>query len=382
MEEKNAKENKLILLNYREFVKSNVLITAMFKASKFEKKLLAISFANMNRAYLDANNLICLELKASELREILKANKGSFYKCLEEAARSLTGKTLGYQNLKEKKFDYKVLIMESSYANGVLKMVYNPQFKDQLYNLSGNFTRLNLEYYLSFSSSYSLDLYELLKSYAFVKKGNTDSGIYIVTIPLSELKLLLGITDSNEENVKKVLKDKEKPDFDKAVNAEKKPKFVDWSLFKKKVLTVGIKEINEKTNMEISFKAKRGGANGAPVYAVEFIITNKDIRKQQETENLKKREQQECLEKLRSMEILYSLTEVELDSIAKAAGYDLDKINKAVECSKGQQIDNLAGWLVAAIKNGYQTQARKNSFNQFPQQNYNWETLEKELLSN
>ena len=83
------------------------------------------------------------------------------------------------------------------------------------------------------------------------------------------------------------------------------------------------------------------------------------------------------------------LSEKEMLSILKASGNDISKCKTAknILCQQTQKIQNVAGWLIRAVTENYQSvskkpAAKKNSFHDYQQRDYNFEELEKMLLAN
>lgn len=83
------------------------------------------------------------------------------------------------------------------------------------------------------------------------------------------------------------------------------------------------------------------------------------------------------------------LSDKDIISIVKASNDDIEKCKTALTVLNQQtkKVINVAGWLIDAIKNGYQPitkypTAKKNSFNNFNQRSYDFEELEKTLLTN
>ncbi len=76
-------------------------------------------------------------------------------------------------------------------------------------------------------------------------------------------------------------------------------------------------------------------------------------------------------------------------AVYNAADRDLDKCKSAVETAQAQtsKINNITGWLIRAVKEGYTTISKQpsggnNRFNSFPQNNYDFDALETVLLDN
>lgn len=82
-----------------------------------------------------------------------------------------------------------------------------------------------------------------------------------------------------------------------------------------------------------------------------------------------------------------NLPDKDIISIVRASGNNLDKCRTALEVFSQQttRINNIAGWLIKAVENNYQLQhkrpeAKKNSFNNFEQRQYNFDEIEQKLL--
>lgn len=107
-----------------------------------------------------------------------------------------------------------------------------------LIELRNNFTAYELENILLFSSKYSIRLYEILKSYSHIGR---------VSIDVDELKSLLGIP---------------------------KEQYTEYKDFKKRVLNIALKEIQEFSDLWIEIKPIR---HNKKIVAIEFDISTKDI---------------------------------------------------------------------------------------------------------
>lgn len=108
-----------------------------------------------------------------------------------------------------------------------------------LFQLKEKFTQYHLFNILAMKSAFSVRLYELMKSYSFQKKK---------IFELDELKKTLMV--------------------DNVVS------YKDFSLFRKKVIEKAQEEINELTDINISFNPIK---KGRKVVKIEFIIENKEM---------------------------------------------------------------------------------------------------------
>lgn len=105
-----------------------------------------------------------------------------------------------------------------------------------LCDLATNFTSYELNQILKLNSSYSVAMYELLKSYEYQK---------LIKLSVTELKSLLGCED----------------------------KYKEYKDLRRNVIEIAINEINQKTNISVEWTPKRDGRNYTDI---EFIIKEKD----------------------------------------------------------------------------------------------------------
>ncbi|WP_027206268.1 replication initiation protein [Butyrivibrio fibrisolvens] len=401
--------------NYK---KSNFLITSKYKSSILENKILSIALANADDIHEESEGLV-YEIAVSDLKRKMNISKsyGSFYDKLDDAAKSMTGRTIGTSNKKNRTFDYISVVTRATSKDGIFRIIFNPALKENIIDIKDKFTVLKLSTMLSFKSSYSLRLYELLKDELQEIKWQQDRDAitlgkkntyrqenlfkYETSIGLAELKLEMGVVNAELDKVKRVLQGKN-PDYEKAVASSPEQIFKSWSDFRRRVLEKATEEINEKTDLHVDFEADKAG-RGGKVVGVTFIITDSKSYKNSnagiktessdvfmddlgdpyivEAEEL---DIDDLIDKVR-MIISENLKTKEIKSILQAADNDISKIKDAYELAgKQSEIENLVGWMISAIKNGYTaTPKRKNNtYSDFEQNTYDYELLEDELRAN
>lgn len=397
--------------NYK---KSNFLITSKYKSSILENKILSIALANADDIHEESEGLV-YEIAVSDLKRKMNISKsyGSFYDKLDDAAKSMTGRTIGTSNKKNRTFDYISVVTRATSKDGIFRIIFNPALKENIIDIKDKFTVLKLSTMLSFKSSYSLRLYELLKDELQEIKWQQDreaisSGKkntyrqenlfkYETSIGLAELKLEMGVVNAELDKVKRVLQGKN-PDYEKAVASSPEQIFKSWSDFRRRVLEKATEEINEKTDLHVDFEADKAG-RGGKVVGVTFIITDsKSYKKAPKASSdvlmddlgdldifeLEEFDIDDLIDKVRLI-ISENLKTKEIKSILQAANNDISKIKDAYELAcKQTEIDNLVGWMISAIKNGYTTTQKKKeySYSDFEQNTYDYELLEDELRAN
>ena len=200
----------------------------------------------------------------------------------------------------------------------------------------------------------------------------------------------LTAVNSSYDRVQRVLKSSS-PDYDKAVEAAKEKTFARWGDFKDRVIDVAVKEINSlpEACMNVSYELGKSG-RGGKVYEVSFIVKL--------TSGISQMEEPDVVfspsitADMNIVEMIDNLLEDEdmrvkdIKAIAIAAENDFERVQNAYDIYKKQKVRaaNFTGWMIAAIKNGY-TASKKytgSSFHDFEQNEYDFDQLEMELLSN
>lgn len=128
---------------------------------------------------------------------------------------------------------------KSNKRSGIVQVKIDEDMAPYLFDLGKQFTAYQLRNILGMKSAYSIRLYEVMKSYEFRKK---------IEFKLDDLKHLFDV-----ENIKS---------------------YVKYSIFRQKVLDVAVKEINELTDIDVSYNTEKIGNK---VASVVFFIRKKEI---------------------------------------------------------------------------------------------------------
>ena len=386
-------ETNLTIVKDVDYPKSNVLIGAKFSASLMENKLMALALSDPARLVTsDGGETIRVTIPASEIKLAMGGNAGSFYRDLKRTAQAMNNRQIGIVSDDSKTFAFYQIIQTAIYDNSELKITFNSDLSKYIKDLTESFTMLNLPVMMSFKSGSSFRLYELLRARTFNRDRKNSNNHWTLEYNLYELYLQLGIVNSDDEKVKRVLGGNKNPDYEKAVEIaeKKKTSLLDWNTFKKSVLNKSIAEINEKSDLNVEYTPIRGGIGGK-VKGVIFSVTKGDIpTSHDETPQKKKISEDELMDFLFDLRDLFGdFPSKDLRTIAEASNYDMERCKKAFEVYRKtdrSSVDNPVGFIVKAIKEGWETsgssQKKKNSFNSFEQNTYNYEELEKVLLAN
>ena len=391
MDYKREGDSSALYYKNSDYVKSNLLIGAKYKSSLLENKVMAISLNKIKDAEEDKEGTLIVRLKASELKKLLDSKSGSFYSQLDKIGSSMTGRVIGMSDPENERFHYMSVINNAHYENGVLTLEYNKNLNGYLKNIKQNFTKLNLETMLDFKSVYSFRLYELLKSRAYYPRGEKrKDNAFVVTYDLPELKLDLGVINAELANVQKILNNSKKPDYEAALEASPEKVFTTWFEFRRNCIDVAVKEINEKrdrTEMEVDYKPRKSG-QGGKVYGVDFYIKlykRADESAESAIKELSEDEKLNFYDEIRDV-IECGIKSKDAKAIAEAAEFNMDTIKSKYELAKEQDVDNIVGFMIAAIKNDYTrvsvsgNKNKKNSFTDFKQRTYDFEELEREAV--
>jgi plasmid replication initiation protein len=374
-----------------DYQKSNFLIGAKYKSSIQENKIIAIALSKIRQKdyEIDQGSIIC-KFKAKDLKIALGAEDNhSIYKKLDRISKNLTNRSVGWTDPKSNKFDYIAVVTRASYENGTFRIKFNQDLQEYIDGIRGNYTTLSLVTMLQFKNVYSFRLYEILRSKAYYRKGEERADEFFeITFQLSELRLLMGIVNANLDSVRNILLENPAyPDYDRAVEASPEKMYADWGDFKRHVIDVAVKEINKITDMAVEYKPKKGGKGGRVYGLIFYVQLHKDkhlnagfIQGEQTELPLdvveakevpKKHKKQTTAGKIEltaeQMNVVLSIArtlpaDLDLDgikAIAEAGHFDPDYIHEKYELSKTQDVDNLVAWMVAALRNDYQSSSVK-----------------------
>lgn len=362
------------------YKKSNFLIAAKYKSTLMENKILAISLAHANEMYEETTEdgtVWVSKLHASEIRKILGVNGGSLYENLKDTAELLMSRNMGYIDPEKKVFDYINFVQRARYIKGEFYIYYTPYFRKYIRQVQKNYTEFNLKIMVSFKSDYAFRLYELIKSQCYyINKSAKSDNTYLISFGLSELMFDLGVIDASTSEVIKILKNENAPDYDKAAEkatVKKKRLSTSWSEFRRQALDIAVKEINnnQNINMNLKYDTMRKGKGGKVTTIIFTATIGKELLLDEqiieEVRTLNEEEKISFLDDLGDI-IKEGLKIKDLKAIAEAANYNLALIEEKYNLSKKQNIDNLVGWLISAIKEDYQKpistiKSLKNNYN-------------------
>lgn len=390
--------------------KSNNLIQSIGKTTLLSNKVFLTSLLKIeNRSGVPAKEMdyykglekasgtdfthgLVAEFSNSDMRRLMDSKSGSYYKQVEELMDAQSPKSLRNQwviMIKDSEiglYGSTDVITSTLYDDKVgklyIKFSSEKKIQDEIYNLKTNYTLLDYALMMSFKSVYTYKLYEIIMSRIGYEDGITKEpkNEYSYNYGIAELKYMLGILDPYINKEVRTALAEPYPDFEKIedmLSGEKTmPRYTD---FQRYTLAKAKKEIDEITDWIFDYTPIRNG-RGGKVVSVELRMTRK--KKAENKRELTEDEKIDFVDTIQDI-IPYNIKVKELKTIAETAGYDIEKVKKAVDVLKKlKEVDNVVGFLVKAIRDDYETPIKKNAFNDMMRTQYDYDELEKALLAN
>ncbi|EPY2286813.1 replication initiation protein [Clostridium sporogenes] len=326
-------DNKLI-------IKSNYIVEASYKLSLAEQRIIYVLTSMINQ---NDKEFKTYRLTVKEFVEILGTKNKDMYSRVANYVEGLRERDLTI--IKEKSILKTKWLSSAEYFidDGYVELCFDPKLKPYLLMLKERFTKLSLQQMVSFKSQYSGRIYELLKQYQ-----NIGQRIF----EINELKELLGIS------------------FDK---------YNQYGLFKQRILSKAKKEINSDSDLIIEFEEIK---TGRKVTSIKFYIkcNKKNNVKEEICATL---EDSNYIDRVKSI-FHEEISNLQAKQIFDTAKGNIDLIKEKYQIAKQtNNINNLVGWIIDALKKDYKEPIGKtkvDKFNDFEQRQYDFEDLEKKLL--
>jgi len=294
-------------------VKHNKLIEANYKLTLQEQKLILTLARKITK---EDNNFKKCVFTVEKLSDILGLEKKGYYSELKEITKSLISRVI---QIEEHDGLLQVSWLNSAkyYENkGIVELSFSNDLKPYLLQLGEHFTKLEFKQLVNLSSVYAIRIYELCKQYEKIKER---------TIEIEKLKIMLGI---------------------------EKTEYKLYGDFKKRVLEIAKREINEKTDINIDFEEIK---TGRKVTSIKFLIEKQEEQvKQIETSETKEKKYSEEVESLFCM--IKKIEQVEcLKDLIKTAlkSYNFEYIKSNIKYSNDNAKSNYTAFLKKALKEDY-----------------------------
>ena len=351
----NMKVKDTNVINYNKnhyAVMANAIIKGKQTMSLQEARLIRLLITQIAKNDKDFKTY---KVNIQELAEFLEVDSSNLYREIREICQSLMTRTIKIQKGKEWEI-FQWLQLAKYDGQGTITLMLSNQIAPYLLQLNAWFTQYQLKNILAMKSFYSIRLYELLK-------------------------LSVG-----EDRRKKM-------EYNFSVQAlreylECENKFKQIIEFKKYVLDIAVRDISEYSEYNCRYEGKKTSRS---ITDIIFYLELKEQKQEKEEEGAGEKEQEQkgldvddLVDQLRKI-IQEELKTREYRALLQAANNDIELIQEKYELSKKQKnIENLVGWLIKAIENGYTEPVRKQKqgqFNKIEGRKYNYEELERQLLN-
>lgn len=267
---KRAKEKQLM---ERDMVsRSNVLIESKSSTSLFERKLLNIAIA---KAFIEDGELIA-RVSTKDVKNYLHISGNSIYTRLKEVSKETLGHVVSIEDDEKENFIMFNVVNKCEYRDGIFTTRFTKEMKPHIYNLKKDYTRMSLDVLCSFKSLFTTRIYEILRTQYYRFDRESCEELIVPRPPknpysIAELKFTLNVVDANVSKPVKRLVEQGK--FEEALEEIKDAPFADWRNFRRKVLEVAKKELEESEYSEICFEYEPVKAGkGGKVTGIRFFV--------------------------------------------------------------------------------------------------------------
>ena len=213
----------------QQVVKDNVLINASYSLDLVEQRIILqgiVKSRETEKGFTDSNPV---RIHASEYEKQFGVTKDGAYKALKDAVLSLFERQFSFTELQDEKL--KVVksrwVSQIAYVDDLaeIQIIFSPAVASMCSRLERHFTSYDLEQVAPLTSKYAVRLYELMMSWKSVGKTPI--------IKLSEFRERVGLLDENE--------------------------YKDMCTFKKYVLDLAVAQINEHTDIKLTYEQHKAG---------------------------------------------------------------------------------------------------------------------------
>lgn len=298
------------------FIEKNPLVQGKLSGalSPREMDLLTVLFTTIEK---DSEDIRTVRIKISDLIEVFGLSGNSAYKNIAVISRKLLSRVIEVYDKEEKSLSQFQILSKAKYfhGEGYAEYRFNEELKPHLLNLK-QYAKFMIENSLILKSFYSKRVYELIIQY----KNTHKQGKWQRQISISDLKSYLGI---------------------------KKEEYARIDNFKTRVLNPSIKEITEKTDINLNFEFVKQGRTPTDVL---FIAEQKTVISSSKEAYEDKKEDGKPSE---NMLILIKNGLSEKQATIFAEKYEFTYIQyvlkKLEQAKKKEEIENPSGWLYAIL---------------------------------
>lgn len=292
--------------------KSNILIETPLYLDLHENRLV---FAMIALIQPDDEQFNTVVLRVKSMAEILEIDEKNYYKKVKLVVDRLLSKTL---TINENNGDTTLKVNWLSAARyhnkkGIVELEFSPQLRPYLLQLKKDFTKYKLGNVLLLRSKYSIKMYELLKRYLKIGKRR---------FTLEQLRYLLEI----------------EPD-----------KLTHYGHFKSRVLLKAQEELARKTDISFDFEETKIGNRVTSITCL--------IKEDRKIKLLDPEDSDTGIDETTPLEFLKRF------GVHKSVALELiqlygeervkDNIRYVYETKRNEDVDNISGYIVRAIRENY-----------------------------
>ena len=339
--------------------KSNQLIESSHKLTLQQQKIICAVASKVRITDTEFTEYV---FHMKELAKLLELNQKGYYAEIRKVIRSLQTQVFTINKVMDeevKSIDLNWFYRaEYNETKNTVSLKFAEDLKPFLIHLKGNFTSYYLENIVQLSSSYSLRIYEILRSKVFRENKDYKKN--------KEFEISL------EELYSMILNQYQR-----------------YTDFKKNVLEKCRIELKNKTDIDFSYKEIK---TGRKVTALKFFIKLNTLDEIAATKiNLDsqvpistKLKENKYIEKVKSIMYDHEITSLEAERIYNSSEGNFETIDTVYKNFKTKQVDNFVGVMISMVKPGIfqkpKSNVKKNTFNDYEQRQYNFNELEKVML--
>ena len=210
-------------------VKDNALINASYNLDLVEQRLILLAIVEARESGKGINANDPLTVHAESYINQFGVHRNTAYQALKDACDDLFARQFSYQTMSEKGnvVNHKSRwVSEVAYIDNeaIVQLIFSPAIVPLITRLEEQFTKYEIQQISNLSSAYAVRLYEIL--IAWRSSGSTP------IIPLTDFRKRIGVLDSEYKRM-----------YD----------------FKKYVLDIAIKQINEHTDITVKVEQHKTG---------------------------------------------------------------------------------------------------------------------------
>lgn len=238
-----VQSNKLVESHYKQEYTVQEQRTILWAISEIHKE---------DYIYHKKNELKEIKISASDYAKLMDIPVKNVYRDAKKIGDALMQKVLKIEEDNGWLLVHWVSSME--YKEGVITIDVHPKLIPYLIDLKEKFTAFKLENILYLNSSHAIKIYQILTQYKSIGERE---------ITINNLRSLLGIDELKT--------------------------YLSYGAIKQRILEISKKEINEKTDLTVSYKEIK---EGRKVVAIKFKITKKQTQEKQAEDFFKTHVQQ------------------------------------------------------------------------------------------